>query len=480
MRAFVTGVGLAQVLPCEVSEDFELPEYQPEVRRVAMVHASVTRDHAFLEDNSLAVSGCVLYTVLYLSGEGGLASAPFFSTWSVHVPLPEGVGISVEDVLLLPDCENVVCRVTGPRRLSLSARVKLSCTALGEIDCTTETSPDAQAILRQEEVSVVQMKTCHATGNVQGETGGGKVITCRGSVQLMETRQTASGLEVHGEAVVRLLVLGDGGSYVPVRSRMPIHETIPTSWDSQCAITVEGYPAALTVSEEDGRIQWEMEYDLHGTMCAEGQNTLATDGYSTTYSDTPQYRELSCITMGRCFRGQVTLSGEKQLRQVGETEHWQFLYGCGRGVLDRVVQEDGRWQLMGTAQCTVLLTGEGDVVTEEVTLPLRYPLEGEGMSMEQSVPDCHMTISIWDVGGHIEGNTLYLHAEAGVSGVLLFPSERRYMTTLTIDKDRPLPPKQPAITLYTPMDTETVWDIQKRYRTTDVTETDTGRYIVGW
>lgn len=200
--SMLSTLALSHTTQTDVTEDFELPEYQPEVRRIVGVQCSVTRDNAFLEEKSIAVSGCVLYTVVYLTSEGGLSSLPFYTTWEMQVPSPEG--LSVDALHLVCEGENALCRVTAPRRITLSARVKLHCLALGDTDCATTAPTDT--ICHTEEIPVVRMQTCRGTGSVSGETGGGKVITCQGHVQITEVRCTPpEGLVVEGEATVRFL-----------------------------------------------------------------------------------------------------------------------------------------------------------------------------------------------------------------------------------------------------------------------------------
>lgn len=477
--SMLSTLALSHTTQTDVTEDFELPEYQPEVRRIVGVQCSVTRDTVFLEEKSVTVSGCVLYTVVYLTSEGGLSSLPFYTTWEMQLPAPVPAqgGLSVDALHLVCEGENALCRVTAPRRITLSARVKLHCLALGDTDCATAAPTDT--ICHTEEVPVVRMQTCRGTGSVSGETGGGKVITCQGHVQITEVRCTPpEGLVVEGEATVRFLVQGDSGAYVPVRSRMPIHETLPCALIQTGHVTVSGNCAALTVTqEEDGRIRWEMEYDLEGTLCVEDTTSVTTDGYSTTHAYTPHFREVQAMTKGRCLRGQVTLTGEKVCTHLpeGDNSNLQVLYGWGRGSYEKTEWVKDKLVSTGSAICTVLLTGNGNIVTEEVTLPIRYEWDLPLEEVPQLVSRC--SFGIWDVGGHMEGDTLHVHAEAGCTGVALVSRSCPYLEQLVPDESTPLPPSRPSITLYTPAPTETVWDVQKRYRTPDVQENG-GRYVV--
>lgn len=474
--SMLSTLALSHTTETDVSEDFELPEYQAEVRRVVGVQCSVTRDTTFLEENTIEVSGCVLYTVVYLTGEGGLSSLPFYTTWETRLPLPEGQKVSVDALHLVCEGENAVCRVTGPRKLTLSARVKLHSLALGDTDCTT--AAPADTVCRTEEMPVVRLHTCRGTGTVSGETGGGKVITCQGHVQITEVRTAPEGLVVDGEASVRFLVQGDSGAYVPVRSRMPIHETLPCPSVNSGYATAGGICAALTVTqEEDGRIRWEMEYDIEGTLCAETTASVTTDGYCTTHPYATHFREVQAMVRGRCIRGQVTLTGEKVCTHLpeGDNSNLQFLYGWGRGSFEKAELLQDKLVLTGRAVCTVLLTGNGDIVTEEVTLPIRYEWELPVGEAPQLVSRC--AFGIWDVGGHMEGDTLHLHAEVGCTGVALVSVPCSYLEQLVPDESTPLPPARPSLTLYTPDPTETVWDVQKRYRTTAVQEVG-GRYVI--
>jgi len=502
-EAWLTKFALEHTGSAETAEDFELPEYRPEVRRVVGVQASVTRDNAFLDGDTAEMTGCVLYTVLYLSGDGGLASVPLFSTWTARVPLPAGEGLGVEDLLCCCTCDTVTCRVTGPRKLTLSARVRLRCTALGEVDCRTLSTllPEAadtaggkgEPVWRTQQSPVLRMKTCRRTGSVSGAlTPEGiagaeredtaapapvQVITCGGHVTVNDVRRTSDGLAVVGEAAVQMLIQTPEGTYASCRSRVPLEDTLPCSSPIEGGreeASAWGRCASLTVhTEETGEIRWEMEYDLEGTVLCAGTSARAIDGYSPQWEDTPLFGQTDAVIGGQCVRGQITVSGEKPIRQAeGQPDGAgpRFLFGWGKGVFEKAERlPDGRVLLWGSAVCTALLSGSGDVIAEEVTLPIRYEWtcpEGEA----DETMDCLCTFRVWDVGGRVEGGVLRIHAEAGCEGTLFRRQSCSWLRDLQQHTDRPIPTPAPAVVIRIPDPEETLWDMQKRYRTESVEE----------
>ncbi len=488
MEAYLTKPIVEYTGTVEVSEDFELPEYQAEVRRTAGVRCAVTRDTAFLEEGKAEVSGSVLYTVVYLAGEGGMASVPLFSGWQAGIPLPTEAGLGVEDLYITAEAENVTCRITGPRKLTISARVKVKCCALGRMDCSMETGEDAggRPVCLVEEGSALSMKTVRHTGSVAGETGGeGSVVTCQGAVRIGEVRRTGEGLHVAGEAVVRMLVLGENGSYMPIRCRAPIAEALPMQQNGKAkggeggreACSASGVCASLSVTTgQDGRIRWEMEYDLEGVVLTEETTQRAVDGYSLTHEDTPHKKQAEAVTGGRCVRCQVTLNGEKTLQTEGAGE-LSCIYGWGSGRFEKGERlAGGRYLLTGTAQCTLFLTGNGDLLTEEVTMPIRCEWDPGTMPVE-GTDDFRCRFSVGDVTGHMDGNLLRVQAEAYGEGLLFRRESVVWLQRLEEHGDRPLEQVKPSLVVYTPEAGEDAWAVRKRYRCEDVTDVG-GRFVV--
>ena len=113
----------------EAAEDFTLPDYQPEVRRVLGVRAEPVIDGKYLSGDEVEVDGSVIYTVCYADADGQIAEASETSAFTARVPLKSGDGddrYSPADLALTAQTDGALCRLTGPRRLSLSSRVRVS------------------------------------------------------------------------------------------------------------------------------------------------------------------------------------------------------------------------------------------------------------------------------------------------------------------------------------------------------------------
>ncbi len=461
----------------EVSEDFSLPDYVPEVRRVLGVVRDVTADNGFRDGASYLQEGNVCCTVFYLGEDGQVASVPLSSAYSAKVPLPED--FAAEDgFVVVWDLENVSCRVTSPRRLSLSARIRLQSLAAGREDAACRRigeRPDAM-VLRRETVPNVRLSSARHTASAEGslrEREGVTIAGASGNVCVQDVKaQPGGGLRVTGEVSVLLLARDTDGEPYPIRCRAAMEEVIPgrAGADGGTA-TACARPASLTVDcDPDGAITWRMEYDLHAVSAQSGESEVDVDGYSTVAAEEADMRAVTALLPGAVLCGRVTVSGEKAVS--GDGAGCAFVYGFGRGQIDRVESSGGRLVCVGSVTVTVLLHG-AEWVVEECTLPLRYETNGTLAPEGEPIPLLHVTVC--DVGCRMDGENLRITAEAAIDGIVCAQSPRTLLSTLTAAA--PLPAKKPHVTICVPAPGESAWDIQKSHRAGNVLEMS-GRYVI--
>ena len=101
---------------CDVTEDFVLPDYIPEVRRVIGVRTTVSADGKYLSGDELETDGGVTYNVMYVGGDGAICMTSQTSSYTGRVPLKtEDDRFTPQDIVMTCTAENVNCRVTAPR-----------------------------------------------------------------------------------------------------------------------------------------------------------------------------------------------------------------------------------------------------------------------------------------------------------------------------------------------------------------------------
>ena len=120
----ITSISSDSQLTHEVSEEFSLPDYVPEVRRVLYTKAAVLPEGKFISDSgantSLEFDGTVTYNVIYTDDEGKLCSTPLSTNYNEQTIIsghPDTVFIDTA-------VDSVTCRVTAPRKLTIKSRLK--------------------------------------------------------------------------------------------------------------------------------------------------------------------------------------------------------------------------------------------------------------------------------------------------------------------------------------------------------------------
>ena len=130
-------------LNSDISEDYTLPDYYPEIRKLLFARPSPLLPAKFISGGRVDVSGVVDYTLVYVSAEGKLCSAPLSAEYSFSLPLENmgefelGEGL---DVIAHTVCESTSVRVSAPRRLQLRSHLRTSVGVWGKKLCAEKVS----------------------------------------------------------------------------------------------------------------------------------------------------------------------------------------------------------------------------------------------------------------------------------------------------------------------------------------------------
>ena len=126
-------------LSAEISGDFTLPDYQPEIKRLLRVSASVLPPSKYVSERGAEFAGNIDYYVLYTGSDNELYCAPLTSEYKINLPLDAteydkdgSIGNFVGGISLFPDM--ISGRVTAPRKLNIKCRLKGRGQVLGDLE----------------------------------------------------------------------------------------------------------------------------------------------------------------------------------------------------------------------------------------------------------------------------------------------------------------------------------------------------------
>ena len=265
--------------------DATLPDYQPEIRRIFSASATARPSGKYVAGGKAEFAGTVVHTVFCQNADGGVSVLSLPGDYLLSLPAPDGC-----DPVLLPVVPDApICRLTGPRRLSI--RTPLSATARCYEE--KESSPALPTLSADPDViPLIHAIPTHRTAllslrdvrigdtvRVEGET---KVLASEATACVRDATPTPSGVDARGEVEVVLKL--DRGDGVPstVRRRIPFSETLPWEGEPQANATAAGWASvsALDVTPADGEIALDLTLDL----TAEATSPVEEEGLVDLFS----------------------------------------------------------------------------------------------------------------------------------------------------------------------------------------------------
>ena len=76
-----------RVITAERSNDYTLPDYLPEIRRIIRTDASILPPAKYISGSNAEFNGNIDYNIVYVGADGALYSAPLSAEYSFNAPL---------------------------------------------------------------------------------------------------------------------------------------------------------------------------------------------------------------------------------------------------------------------------------------------------------------------------------------------------------------------------------------------------------
>ncbi len=471
--AYLTAVAYHAAQSHEAAEDFSLPDYMPAVRRVVSVEAVPLPENRFLSGDALEFGGTLAFSVLYVGEGGELYCAPLTTEYTASTalagcPVTDAAAVGVDTV-----AETVTCRVTAPRRLTLKCRMRSKLTALTAVsvaDRLTETAggritPADELAIERLIAETPDVETAHGTltATVGGTLPGtAKVIRCAGAVRVEEATAAADVVTVRGDVILTAVVLAPEGVYRRVTAKSPFTETVtvPGAQPGDAA-RAWGRAAAVTVTPGEEETAWEIEFDLESETARAAVRAYTADLFSTDCAAAVEWKETDSLALLRCGQSALTVSGEggRQSKPAAASPE-TILDARAVCTPEQLECRDGRLLLTGTCAVSVLLLADGDVLSEEFSLPFRYECDAAAPADELL---WRASVETVGVNARCEGDKLAVTLELCVSLCALSRTKIRCVETAALTKSARRETDDGCIRICYPDEGEPLWEIAKAY-----------------
>ena len=479
-RVTIGSVACDTVTTHDVSEEFTLPDYIPEVRRVLFTRAQILPESKYIADtqggSSLDFGGTVTYSVIYTDDEGRLCSVPLSSNYESSVMLkghPCTVFIDTS-----PD--NVTTRVNAPRKLTVKARLKSRVFGFEDQEVAEiinqKSSADELFIERQSEdvrtVSVASGSLNNIRMSEKFDTGSRKElrpVLCDASAYLKEVKATNGGVSCHGEVTVKCICECEG-ELVTLSRALPLYEEI----EVEGAIVGDMARASarcisLSISSEEKDDGCELFFDICCEIDAEvyrnEENTLTKDCYSTKNDITIEYKDMELYSLVRSWSGSYSLNESIKRKNKDGAEIVDALVDP---VYEKCDIKGERATIIGRLCTTLICKNEKDDGTYEYSsesyeVPIKYECE-LGVKCENPIVRASLACSC--ASAKFSDDKLHISADIYPSACVLDKCTTTILGSATLRHDVEFKKDASCVRVFFPKDSDVLWEVAKKYHTT--------------
>lgn len=248
-------------LRTESTGEYSLPDYRPEIRRILGVSTRLLPSGQYLAGGRAELAGICAHTLLYSTADGSVAAVELTSEYSFVAPASD-----LASVHILPaTVESSVCRLLGPRKLSIRASLSAVPHVIEAVECGEALSdmlPDPDIMTLSHPVTlrrsrILTLEDVAYSDTVRLEESEAELLSSRGSVAVREATPGREGMLCRGEIRLEALLSSDDGIPRSIAKQIPFEVLIPsqgelTSADGTAWGSLHSFSATAAPSSDGG------------------------------------------------------------------------------------------------------------------------------------------------------------------------------------------------------------------------------------
>ncbi|MBP3436938.1 MAG: DUF3794 domain-containing protein [Clostridia bacterium] len=461
----------------ECAEDFILPDYLPEIRKLIRVDALPVSSGHYVGGEEVEWAGHIAYTLLYTDSEGKLTAVPLRTDYSYKAPVKEGTPYAI---IYQESAEQVKCHPAGPRKVSLRCRLY----ARPHLYTKKDAQEPIEALLPQE-MPIEKLPYITETANVfsvfSEEHNEEVSFTLDGfSEEALQIKtvdasvMTESAKCENGKIVCRgyihvELLADDGASLLPQTKKIPFEtELLEDGIRAGDSALLYGHILSLE-SEVRGRENGAeacvyLSYSLAAEAWRNTPITLYTDAYAQGFSLMLTSKPQKITRFVGAFSSNFTLSCDGNA-ECEENATYAVLSAKLLPQSSSLSLSGNKAIVAGDMKASVLsecIVGEGSKRIEENNFIFPYRLECDFSTVFSPEDEGIFTLTPLFASAKREGEALSVVGEVGLTVKVL----RKETVALPekIDADTlPASDGKDSIRIYYPTAKDSLWSVGKKY-----------------
>ncbi len=461
-----------KIISTELSDDYTLPDYQAEIRKVLRVGVAIMPPTKFISGNSAEFCGVIDYDLVYVGADGGIYSAPLSAEYSFTAPLEISSDFDLNEGVIAVckiNDDSTTARVSAPRRLSvkcrLSARVKAYGMMVSEESSNEETS--AESIERLIECCEMESPIT-LTGDMLElslelplTSDTQRIADARGVATVTECTLGDGYLDYKGDVLLSLLVCQDqnNASANMIQKRIPFSDRIECEdLTPECKAQARAHVTDVSINVGESAIICNINLIPDITARIPSELRYTKDLYSTERKCEVDY---DTYTLPHLISAESRSFSQSERIPLADTsiEHGsRILDMTCKPYLERAQSDDkGRHVISGGVKYAMLLEQNGEFSSYDISLPFKYECNGP----DTEVAEYDTELQVLSALGRIEGGNLCIDTELSVSTLFMGVSEITSVCEISLGE--PIERCAGEIIICYPAPNDTVWSVAKKY-----------------
>lgn len=453
----------------DISGDFTLPDYQPEIKRLLKVNARVLPPSKYIGDSEGEFTGMIDYYVHYIGSDNQIYCAPVSAEYKTSVPMDKNELTLVNmtaDAEIIP--ESVGGRVTSPRKLNLKCRLKTRARMYGDMPLDMgfmNMGSDNQVLIDTKKITrrmLAQGELLHLEDEIiQGKDSDTRVVSADGHVLIGEVGAGAGAVSVKGELYLKLLMCreSDGVPYTTLR-RLPFTQVVMTEGaDASSHANARGSVCEMSISVEDDRIAIDVGIMLEISACKSETVQYVKDMFSVTHKTECEYRDIPTLYEGRAFNSNFTQSDSMTLEEAGLSPEHKIVDISGTAYPEGAALEGARWIFTGKSKYSVIAEKDGEYSNFDIEMPYRCSVDARQGDTEDSYASA--TAEIISTRARLDGERIGIDGEIMLTGVISCPDKTRMLDSVSFGDE--IESSRGEYVICYPSRSDSLWSVAKRY-----------------